>query len=102
MTPDKKSKSNSEIIIDEDTHREAPSLFTRIKNGLISVFLGAIFAQVMLWVLSPISIVLLFDEPLFIMYLAACGVIGFIVGEKFIQTLGLKSTDWFDLLGRWK
>lgn len=91
----------NEINIDEENLREAPSGIARIKYGVISVFLGAIFAQVIAWTFGFRSIVLWYDTIPFIMYVTACGLIGGIGGEKFIHILKAKIVEWFSVLNRW-
>lgn len=92
----------NEIKINEENLSEVPSGIARIKYGVISVFLGAIFAQVIAWTFGFRSIVLWYDTIPFIMYVKACGLIGGIGGKKFIHILEAKIVDWFNVLNLWK
>ncbi|MGN8226894.1 hypothetical protein [Gracilimonas sp. BCB1] len=84
----------SDIKIDEDNHRLAPSFIERIKHTIISAFLGAIVAQVIAWLLGFRSIVLWYDELPFLIFAGIFGILGFIFGERFIETLTTKINDW--------
>lgn len=94
-------RSKSEIIIDESKHKEAPGFLVRLKNSLHAIFMGAILAQVMLFAFRMGSILLWYKNIFFIVYLLGCAVLGWIVGERFIETLSMKSAKWWDLKGRW-
>lgn len=94
-------RSKSEIIIDECKHKEVPSILVRVKNSLHAIFIGAIFAQVMLFAFNFGSIVIWYKNVVFIVYLITCAVLGWFVGERFIETLSMKSAEWWDLKGRW-
>lgn len=98
----KKRRSNSEIFIDESKQVAASGLFQRLKNTFMAVVMGIVFAQVMLFAFGFGSIVLWWDNIIFGSYLIICAILGWIVGEKFIQTLGKKSEDWWDLWGHWR
>lgn len=84
----------SHIKIDEDRLRKAPSFIERIKHTIISVFLGALIAQILAWPLGFGSIVLWYDELPFLIFAGIFGILGFIFGEPFIRTLTIKINDW--------
>lgn len=100
-----KKKQNSAISIDESKHRTAPTFLGRIRNALVGALMGVVFAQVMLFAfryfVSGISVVyyFLFYPLLSGAYVIICAVLGWIYGDKFIQTLSKKSADWWNLWG---
>ena len=83
----------SRINIDEDSLKEAPSFATRLKHAAIAIFLSALIAQGIAFILGFHSIVLWYDSLPFILFASICGILGFVVGERFIETLILKITD---------
>lgn len=95
---DRKDK-NSDLFIDESKHVTAPDFFQRLRNSIYAIFMGAIFAQVMLFTFGMNSLVIWYDHLLFISFLIVCAVLGWVAGEKFIETLGKKSDEWWDLWG---
>lgn len=84
----------SDINIDEDNLRPAPSFIERIKHTFISVLLGALIAQIIAWPLGFRSIVLWYDEPPFLIFAGIFGILGYIFGERFIETLTKKINEW--------
>ncbi|HEX6981899.1 MAG TPA: hypothetical protein VF181_03990 [Balneolaceae bacterium] len=103
----KKRHSSSDIFIDESKHRTAPTFFQRIRNTLAAVGMGIIFAQVLLFafkffVVSSVVYYFWFYPLLSIAYLIVCAVLGWIYGDKFIQTLSKESANWWNLWGYWR
>ena len=84
----------SKIEIDENSMKEAPSFVDRVKHTIISILLGALIAQVIAWLLGFHSIVLWYDELPFLIFAGVFGILGFIFGERFIETLTIKINDW--------
>jgi hypothetical protein len=91
----KRRRIDLDVIIDESTHTPVPTYFKRFKNAILAVFMGILFAQVILFAFMYGSIVLYWDNPLFILHLIFCAIMGWIAGEKFIQTLSIKSEEWW-------
>lgn len=96
------NKNNSNISIDESKHSAVPTFFQRLRNTFIAVVMGIIFAQVVLFAFWKGSIVLWWNSYIFIIYLIFCAVMGWVIGDRFIETLGKKSSDWWNLWGYWK
>lgn len=90
---------NSEIIIDESKHTVAPSFFQRLRNSIIATVMGIVFAQVILFAFWGGLILFWWNNMLFISYLVACAILGWIVGDRFIETLVKKSDEWWGLWG---
>lgn len=100
-----KRRKKPDIVIDENTHKDVPGILQRMKHTLIAIFMGIVFAQVMLFAFGFGSVVLLWIGNIkffFIAYLISCGILGWIVGEKFIQTLNKKIENWWDLWNYWR
>lgn len=92
---------NSNIQIDESSHKEEPSLFQKTRNVTIAVALGAVLVQMILFYgsakggsFTPASIVIYFDNLWFLGYLIVCGVFGWFAGENFIDWLKVKIDSW--------
>lgn len=100
---EKKTGKWNEVVIDEDKQIKAPTFFQRIKHVIMAVFMGAIFAQVMLLAFRMGSVVIYFYlyAELMLVYLLVCAILGWFYGEKFIQTLGKQSENWWDLWRDW-
>lgn len=95
----KRNTNQPEVVIDESKHTAAPSALQRIKQVLMAILIGLVFAQVMLFAFRQGSIVFYFwlYTELFVLYLVVCAVLGWFYGDKIVQTLGKKSSDWWNL-----
>ncbi|NGP77384.1 hypothetical protein G3570_12115 [Balneolaceae bacterium YR4-1] len=104
MKRNKKGSRDSDIIIDESKHREAPDFFQRLKNSLYAIVMGAVVAQIILFAFRMVGIIYFFIEylELTIVYLSVCAILGWIYGEKFISSLGKEGANWWDLWRMWK
>lgn len=96
--------NDSKIVIDESKHKALPSTWQRLKNAFGSIIMGVVFAQVMSFAFRMGSVIFyfLFYLKWVIAYLLICAVLGWIYGDKFIQTLGEKSSSWWNLWNYWK
>ncbi|MFY0682963.1 MAG: hypothetical protein JXR20_00315 [Balneola sp.] len=93
--------NNSNVQIDESSHKEEPSLLQKIRNVTIAVVLGAVLVQMILFYgdaksgsFIPASIIIYFESLWFIGYLIICGFLGWFVGENFIDWLKVKIDSW--------
>lgn len=102
MKDNKTGSDNSDIFIDESKHVTDPGSLQRLRNSLYAIAMGIIFAQVMLFAFKMGSIILWYDNVIFISFLIICAILGWVVGEKFIQTLSNKSDDWWDIWGHFR
>ncbi|WP_428236602.1 hypothetical protein [Gracilimonas sp.] len=84
----------SDINIDENSLRKAPSFIERIKHTIISALLVALIAQMIAWLIGFGSIVRWYDEIPFLIFAGIFGVFGFIFGERFITTLTITINEW--------
>jgi hypothetical protein len=99
-------RNSPKIIIDESKHKTAPTFLQRLKTTILAVGMGIVFAQVMLfafWFFFAPSVVyyIWFYPKISIVYLIVCAVLGWIYGDKFIQTLRKESGNWWNLWGYW-
>ena len=93
-------RTHSELKIDENSMVAETSIVSRFLNAFYAIVLGIVLVQVFyLFIgsktLSVFSVVLLFDNILFLAFLGVCGVLGWIVGDNFLVWLK-------DELGNWK
>lgn len=93
--------NNSNIQIDESSHKEEPSLFQKFKNVIIAMVLGAVLIQMILFygaakggTFTPASIIIYSDSLWFFGYLFVCGVLGWFAGESFLGWLKVKIDSW--------
>lgn len=93
----KKRRHKPDIVIDETAHQEVPSFGQRIKHLLVSVIMGILFAQVILFMFRLGSFVIWLENIFFILYLGFCAAMGWVVGDKFVETLVKKIDDWWDI-----
>lgn len=98
------SIDTDDIIIAESSHRPAPTYWQRIKQVAMSVLMGMVFVQVLLFAFRMVSIAYYFltYTKVAIAYLLSCGILGWFYGDRFIQTLGKKSEEWWNLWEYWK
>lgn len=95
-------RKKSEVTIDETEHIEAPAITQRFKHALVSVGLGIILVQVYyFWGAFKsgnfslgISVVTLFDNVYFLVYLAICAVMGWWLGQKYIERMHIWISYW--------
>lgn len=99
----KTEKKQSGAVIDESKHRTVPTFFQRVKHVLMAILMSIVFAQVMLFATKTGSVVIyfLFYTEFFFLYLIVCGILGWVYGDKFVQTLGIKSDEWWNIWGDW-
>lgn len=97
---ERRNKRNElNIKVDENNLEEDPSILQRFRNSIYAIFMGAIFAQVMLFAFRMGSLVIWYDNLIFISYLVVCAIMGWVVGERFIDYLSKKSDNWWDIWG---
>lgn len=87
---------HSEPIIDENAHRPVPSFLQRLKHSGLAVGLGALLAQGILFMIGFGSIVKWYNNLIFLGFILGCAVLGYIFGERFIETLSLKTGGLWD------
>lgn len=92
--------NHSELKIDENSMVAETSIVSRFLNACYAIVLGIVLVQVFYVfigskTLSVFSVVLLFDNILFLAFLVVCAVLGWIVGDNFIVWLK-------DEIGNWK
>lgn len=99
----KKTDKWSEVVIDEENQTSVPTLPQKIKHVLIAVLMGTVFAQVMLFAFRMGSVIFYLWQytELTFAYLLICAVLGWFYGDKFIQTLGKESENWWNLWKEW-
>lgn len=86
----------SEIEIDESKHKPERTFLQKLRDLFIGMVFGALIVQVLLFWVSSRSIVLLFDRPLFLIFLAVCGIFGWMYGNNFTDWLRAKIiASWF-------
>lgn len=93
-------RTHSELKIDENSMVAETSIVSRFLNACYAIVLGIVLVQVFYVfigskTLSVFSVVLLFDNILFLAFLVVCAVLGWIVGDNFIVWLK-------DEIGNWK
>lgn len=97
------NRDKFEIEIDESELRVVPGFFQRLRNAIIAVGMGIVFAQVMLFAFRFYgSVISWWNNIIFISYLIICAIMGWILGDKFSLTLREKIGDWWDLWNFWK
>lgn len=99
----KKTDKWKEVVIDEDKHTSAPTFFQRIKHVIMAVLMGILFTQIILFAFWRGSVVIYFwlYTELALANLLVCAVLGWFYGDKFIQTLGKESENWWNLWRYW-
>ncbi|PWN07185.1 hypothetical protein DDZ15_05130 [Rhodohalobacter mucosus] len=86
MVPNKKNRS--EINIDEDSLTDEPSIAHRFFYSVYAIILGIVLVQVIFFIFNPTgSVILLFDNILFLAFLAVCAILGWFSGVNFIARL---------------
>lgn len=92
---------NSGINIDESKHKEELSLLQRLRNAFLGILLGGVLVQIYFFYGSarsgsfvPTSIVIFYDNLIFIGYLIVCGILGWFAGENFLDWLKVKIDSW--------
>lgn len=82
--------------IDETKIKETPGIFQRIKHGILAGLWGLALSYVVMFFIPYLHFLAVYDHPLYILYITTCVVLGGIYGERFIETLAVKTDDWFD------
>ena len=75
-----------DLNIDESSHKSIPSMGKRLWNAFFAIVLGIVLVQMIFWVYGihlGSSVLLLFDNPLFLLFLGGCGVFGWLSGQRF-------------------
>ncbi|TVR27276.1 MAG: hypothetical protein EA390_14030 [Balneolaceae bacterium] len=70
-------------------------VISRFLNALYAVVLGIVLVQVFYFFTGSGSVVVLYDNILFLAFLGVCSILGWIVGDSFIVWLK-------DEIGNWK
>lgn len=83
--------------IDETKHKESPGFLQRIKHAILSGLWGLALSYVILFFIPFLHFIFIYDHPLYILFLIACTIAGFFFGERLIETLAVKTDDWFDI-----
>lgn len=102
MERNKKRPNDLNIVVDESNMVEDPTFLQRFRNSIYAIFMGAIFAQVMFFAFGMGSLVIWYDNLIFISYLVVCSIMGWVAGERFIDYLSKKSDDWWDIWGHFR
>ena len=83
-----KNKDRSGINIDENSLSYEPSLATRFFYSIYAIILGIVLVQVIYFIFSRTgSVILLFDNILFLVFLTVCAILGWFTGENIIVRL---------------
>ncbi len=83
--------------IDETKMRESPGALQRIKYGILSGLWGLALSYVIMIFILFLHFITLYDHPVYILYILSCILLGSFYGERFIETLAVKTDDWFDI-----
>ncbi|WP_020403536.1 hypothetical protein [Gracilimonas tropica] len=83
--------------IDESKMKESPGILKRLKHALFSGLWALSLAFVLLNYFSRILFIKSLADPLLIGYILVCMVLGYLYGERFIETLAVKTDNWFDI-----
>lgn len=89
-----KKRNSSEIKIDEGSHIAETSIITRFLNALYAIVLGTVLVQGFYLFTGSGSVVVLFDNILFLSFLAVCSIFGWIAGDSFIAWLKDEISVW--------
>jgi len=87
--------NRSEINIDESSLVAETSMISRLLNALYAIVLGILLVQVFYFFTGSGSVVVLYDNILFLAFLGVCSILGWIIGDNFIVWLK-------DEIGNWK
>lgn len=83
--------------IDESKMRESPGVFQRIKYGILSGLWGLALSYVIMIFIPYLHLFSVYDHPFYMLYILSCILLGAFYGERFIETLAVKTDDWFDM-----
>ncbi|MDZ7756500.1 hypothetical protein [Rhodohalobacter sp.] len=87
--------NRSEINIDESSLVAETSIISRFLNALYAIVLGIVLVQVFYFFTGSGSVIVLYNNILFLTFLGVCSILGWIVGDNFIVWLN-------DEIGNWK
>jgi len=86
-----RKRNHSEIKIDESSMVAETSIGSRFLNALYAIILGIVLVQAFHFFTGrftgPGSVVLLYNNVLFLSFLAVCSILGWIAGDNFIAWL---------------
>ncbi|MEX2479193.1 MAG: hypothetical protein WD357_12205 [Gracilimonas sp.] len=82
--------------IDETKMNKSPGGFQRVKYGILSGLWGLALSYVVMIFIPFLHFISVYDHPLYIVFIVSCTLLGFLYGERFIETLAVKTGDWFD------
>lgn len=83
--------------IDETKHKESSGFFQRVKYGILSGLWGLALSYVILYFIPFLHFIRIYDHPVYILFIIICILFGAFFGERFIETLAVKTDDWFDI-----
>jgi hypothetical protein len=83
--------------IDETKMKERPPVLQRVKHGILAGLWGLALSFVLMIFIPYLHFMSVYDHPLYMAYIATCIIFGGIYGEKFIETIAVKTDDWFDI-----
>lgn len=83
--------------IDETKMKETPSLTQRFKHGIIAGLWGLSLSYVLMIFIPYLHFISVYNHPIYVTYIATCVLLGGVYGERFIETLAVKTDDLFDI-----
>ncbi|MFO7800359.1 hypothetical protein [Rhodohalobacter sp.] len=87
--------NRSDIKINENSMVAEITMVSRLLTALYAIVLGIVLVQVFYFFTGSGSVVVLFNNVLFLTFLGVCSILGWIVGDNFIFWLK-------DEIGNWK
>lgn len=88
------NRDRSEIKIDESSLKAEPSISAKFLNALYALILGIVLVQVYYFATHSGSVIFLFDNILFLSFLAVCAILGWIAGDNFIAWIKNEIGNW--------
>lgn len=94
-----KRRNSSEIKIDESSHVAETPMIKRFLNALCAIVLAVVLVQVFYFFIGSksvgvLSVVVLFDNVLFLSFLGLCSILGWFAGDSFIAWLKDEISVW--------
>lgn len=98
----KKRGPSSEINIDEASHVRIRTFRQKLRDALVAIAMGVLLVQMyFFWSAFQtgyfgmgVSVVVLYDNFYFLVYLGLCGIFGWMKGQRFIDWLNVKTGYW--------